>query len=177
MKGWKRKITQGNTELKAGGSRRAWSKAIIKRPLRLASLKELTMLADYVPHGHIQVFGFDSPAKLAYLTCIPNMHFSKLLLYTWRLLQTQAENPVCGDLTEYVFLSVFGLLYISAETQNDFLTHSLSSLFFPVSSVSEQRTFLNSQPCRYSILHNFPSPWWGWGEQSQETVPQKIHLC
>lgn len=109
------------------------------------------MLADNVPHGRIQFFGFDSPAKMAYLTYIPKMHFSKLLLDIWRLLQTQAENLVCGNLTEYVFLSLFDLLCISAETQNDFVTHSLSSVFFPVSSVSEQPTV----SC--SILHNFPS--------------------
>ena len=174
MKGWKRKITQGNTELKAGGSRRAWSKAILKRPLCLASLKELTTLADHVPHGRIQVFGLDSPAKIAYLACIPSMHFSKLLLHPWRLLQTQAENPVYGDLTEYVFLSVFGLLYISAETQNDFLTHSLSSVFFPVSSVSEQPTVSPVAALSFTIS---PGPGVVGGEQSQATVPQKIHLC
>ena len=105
------------------------------------------------------------------------MHFSKLLLYTWRLLQTQAENPVYGDLTEYVFLSVFGLLNISAKTQNDFLTHSLSSVFFPVSSVSEQPTFLNSRPWRCCILHNFPSPWWGWGRtKSRDSSPENTPM-
>lgn len=136
-----------------------------KQSLKGFSLKELTMLADKVPHGHIQFFGFDPPAKIAYLTWIPKMHFSKLLLDTRRLLQTRAENLVCGDLTEYDFLSVFDLLCISAETQNDFLTHLLSSVFFPVSSVSEQPTVSPVAALSFTI-----SP------ASQVTVPQKIHL-
>lgn len=84
------------------------------------------------------------------------------------------RNPVYGDLTEYVFLSVFGLLYISAESQNDFLTHSLSSVFFPVSSVSEQPTVSPVAALSFTIS---PGPGVVGGEQSQATVPQKIHLC
>lgn len=104
-----------------------------------------------------------------YTQCV----FFQATLISMKVAADTGRN-VYGDLTEYIFLSVFGLLYISAETQNDFLTHSLSSVFFPVSSVSEQPTVSPVAALSFTIS---PGPGVVGGEQSQATVPQKIHLC
>lgn len=146
----------------------------IKRPLRLASLKIINTYWPKCLHGRIQVFGLDSPAKIAYLACIPNMHFPSYSYIhegccrhsgrkpcIWR--SYRIHFPFC--VWPYIFLLKLKMIFL----------HTCYPLFsFQWAQFLEQPTV---SPVAALILHNFPRPWCGWGRtKSSDSSPENTSM-
>ena len=144
-----RKLTQGNTELKAGGSRRAWSKAIIKRPFFKRTNNACCQRASW---SH-SVFWFWSSCKdsLSYMDT-QNAFFQATLRYTKVAADTGRKPCMWRSYRIRFPFCVRPFMYFCWNSK--WFSYTLALLCFLSSKLSFWTTY--SQPCSCSILHNFP---------------------